>query len=317
MELQENQRRLLALCALRYDDKSIDWSLIAREAMRGASGLDDLDAGTPTEKSAAATEARALLRRSRPVADADERVARELELADKVGARLVTVLDDEYPANLRLIANLPPFLFLLGTGPLALDLRSVCVVGTRDASDEGRAAAAEMASALVDAGVTVVSGLARGIDTVAHTTTLDHDGRTVAVIGTGITRTYPAENRGLAERIVAEGGLVVSQFWPSSTPARWTFPRRNVVMAGFAQGTVVIEASSTSGAKMQARLAHEHGKRVFLIERLVTDQSWASRYVEQRKAIAVRDASDVIAQLASPERIQQVTTERQLTLDLV
>jgi DNA processing protein len=163
----------------------------------------------------------------------------------------------------------------------------------------------------------VVSGLAAGIDTAAHTATLDSGGRTISVIGTGITRTYPAKNSALAQRIVENGGTLVSQFWPSTSPAKWTFPRRNVVMSGIAQGTVVIEASSTSGAKMQARLAIEHGKLVFLVSALVTDQPWAQKYVAERGAIEVADVADVIQRLAEPARIRDVTVQRQLTLDLV
>jgi DNA processing protein len=141
-------------------------------------------------------------------------------------------------------------------------------------------------------------------------------GRTIAVIGTGITRTYPSANADLAARI-AEHGVIVSQFWPSTHPSRWTFPRRNVVMSGIAQGTVVIEATRTSGAKMQARLAIEHGKRVFLLRTLVTSQPWAQKYVAQRGAIEVGDIEDVIRHLANPERIRNVAEQRQLTLDLV
>ena len=132
------------------------------------------------------------------------------------------------------------------------DARSVAVVGTRDASAEGINKARKISERLVESGVVVVSGLARGIDTAAHTATLAAGGRTIAVIGTGITRTFPAENKELAGEI-SESGLIASQFWPSASPAKWTFPRRNVVMSGIAQGTVVVEASSTSGAKMQAR----------------------------------------------------------------
>ena len=230
--------------------------------------VDGLLAGRTTERSPQAGQAKALLRRRPSLAEAEARVHTEPETANSVGARLTTVLDSDYPVNLRLIGNLPPFLFLRGTGPEAADLRSVAVVGTRTATAPGQQAAAAMASDLVSDGVVVVSGLARGIDTIAHTTTLDQGGRTVAVIGTGIAHSYPPENHELAKRI-ATHGLVVSQFWPSAAPTRWSFPLRNVVMSGIAQGTVVIEASSTSGAKMQARLAHEHGKHVFLVRHLV------------------------------------------------
>ena len=319
MTATPDQRRLLSLCAIRIDETSIDWSLLAREVTRPG-GLDHLYAGRITEQSKAADAARALL--AKVVGRIDDitemRVHAELAAADEVGARLVTVLDDDYPANLRLIPNLPPFLFILGEGPTLDDLRSVCVVGTRNASKLGLRQASRMASLLTEAGVTVVSGLAKGIDTAAHRAALDHGGRTLAVIGTGITRTYPTENEALADEI-RRNCAVVSQFWPTASPARWTFPRRNAVMSGIAQGTVVIEASSTSGAKMQARLALEHGKRVFLLRRLVTDQEWARNYLD-RGAIKVADVDQVLEHLADPNRVQAVAEQRrhvaQLTLEL-
>lgn len=313
--IQSNQRDLLALCALREEKASIDWSLLARESVRPG-GLERLLGGELIERSAAATKARPLLRRLiKSLPDAYARVDAELELAAKRGARLVTVLDEAYPRNLRLIPNLPPFLFLLGAELTAADLRSVAVVGTRKPSPEGRRRAERLARALAEQGVTVVSGLAAGIDTVAHTTTLAAHGRTIAVIGTGVTRVYPKENADLMSEVEAHG-LVVSQFWPSTPPATWTFPRRNIVMSGIAQGTAVVEAGSTSGAKMQARLAIEHGKRVFLLRALVTDQPWARKYVDERGAIEVGEPEDILRQLARPERIQEVTDQRQLTLDL-
>lgn len=310
------QRDLLALCALRVERESLDWSLLAREAVR-PDGLRHLLDGSIIERSKVADKSRALIKKALKVlGEAYDRVDAEIALGEERGAQLVTVLDDDYPSNLRLISNLPPFLFLLGCPIEQADLRSVAVVGTRKPSPAGRSRAGRLARELVKNGVTVVSGLAAGIDTEAHTATLEADGRTIAVIGTGVTRVYPAENRALMERI-EQSGTVVSQFWPSTPPATWTFPRRNVVMSGIAQGTAVIEATSTSGAKMQARLALEHGKRAFLLRTLVTEQPWAQRYVAERGAIEVADVDDIIKWLAAPNRIREVTEQRQLTLDLV
>lgn len=310
------QRDLLALCALRLDKESVDWSLIAREAVR-PDGVARMLRGQVVEKSKAALKATDLLAR---VLDqlprAYERVDEEMGLAAERGAVLVTVLDESYPSNLRLIPNLPPFLFLMGRQVTTEDLRSVAVVGTRRPSPRGLGLAKRLAGQLVDRGVTVVSGMAAGIDSAAHRATLDAGGRTIAVIGTGVTKVFPKENAGLMDEIV-ERGVVVSQFWPSTPPATWTFPRRNVVMSGIAQGTAVIEASHTSGAKMQARLALEHGKRAFLLKSLVTDQPWAQTYVAERGAIEIGDVEDILSWLAEPDRIREVTEQRQLTLDLV
>lgn len=309
MEITGNQRRLLELCAIRVDQESVDWSLIARQALDPA-GMDLLWQGTIAEKSAAATRSRPVLRKGlRRQQALAERVDAELGAASGAGANLVTVLDPGYPANLRLVPNLPPFLFYRGN-LTDDDTRSVAVVGTRTASPDGIRRAANMSRLLAEQGVTVVSGLAKGIDAAAHQAALDAGGRTIAVLGTGITRCYPAEHDGLAETITVSGALV-SQFWPTSPPSRYTFPRRNVVTSGISQGTVVIEASSTSGAKMQARLALDHGKKLFLIRSLVTAQPWAQNYVDKRGAIEVADVDEVIARLADPERVRRATEQQQ------
>lgn len=231
----------------------------------------------------------------------------ETTLSGSPDTRLVTVMDEDYPANLRRIYDRPPFLFVRGT-LVEEDARSVAIVGTRRASDEGRALARDMAAALAERGVTVISGLAAGIDTEAHTATLDAGGRTIAVMGTGIDRVYPKENAGLAERIAGQGALL-SQFWPGAPPRGSNFPLRNVVTSGVAIGTVVIEASSTSGAKMQARLALEHGKRLFLVESLVLQEEWAQRYRTRRGAKVVHGVDDVVAEL---EAEREPVTELQL-----
>jgi DNA processing protein len=174
-----------------------------------------------------------------------------------------------------------------------------------------------MAARFAESSVTVASGLAAGIDTAVHRAALEAGGRTIAVIGTGVTKTYPKDNTALAEAIVARGA-VVSQFWPSTPPATYTFPRRNAVMSGIAQGTVVIEASVTSGARMQARLALAQGKRVWLIRSLVASEVWAQTYVSERGARQVVDVDEVMRDLASPERVADAgRASRQLTLELL
>lgn len=223
-----------------------------------------------------------------------ESAAQLIDEMRSAGASLTTVLDDDYPLNLRFIFNRPPFLFVRGRLSPQKDARAIAVVGTREASPEGLEQTHELARDLAQSDITVLSGLAAGIDSAAHRTTLENGGRTIAVMGTGIAAgIYPRANARLAEEIVERGGSLVSQFWPKSPPARWSFPMRNVVMSGMALGTVVIEASKTSGAKMQARLALEHGKRVFLVRSLVLREEWAQRYAEQGRAVVVENARDV------------------------
>jgi DNA processing protein len=219
-------------------------------------------------------------------------------------------LDPDYPANLRVIPNLPPFLFYLGDLQ-ERDARSAAVVGTRNASEDGLKRAARMARGLVENDVVVYSGLAKGIDTAAHTATVQAGGRTVAVMGTGIAaRIYPAQNKPLAARILEAGGSLLSQFWPTSSAATWTFPRRNVVTSGSTMGSIVIEASSTSGAKMQARIAHEHGKHVFLLKSLATQEPWAATMIAEHKAVEVSELKDVLALLGKAQRVQKAGQQR-------
>jgi DNA processing protein len=210
-----------------------------------------------------------------PLAE-DELTARaraDLDRWDAGGMRLVTVLDSDYPPNLKAVHDRPPILFIAGQLTQA-DARSVAVVGARKATPDGIERTRHIAENLVDAGYTVVSGLAAGIDTAAHTSALKNQGRTVAVIGTGLARSYPPENRDL-QRHLAKECAVVSQFWPDTPPSKRTFPMRNAVMSGIALATVVVEASDTSGARMQARLALAQGRPVFLHHTLVERQPWA------------------------------------------
>ena len=207
------------------------------------------------------------------------------------GITVLSVLDERYPQNLRSIHDRPPLLFVRGALTDA-DERSVAVVGTRRATDTGLTHAREVAAGLVDAGYTVVSGLAAGVDRGAHFGALDRGGRTVAVIGTGLRRTYPAAHASLQERIAAEAA-VVSQFWPDAPPSRRTFPMRNVVMSGLARATVVIEASETSGARMQARFALAHGRPVFLLASLL-GHAWARDHAERPGTYVVEEAGEIV-----------------------
>jgi DNA processing protein len=228
-----------------------------------------------------------------------------IERMEARGVSLITVLDPDYPLNLRKVYNRPPFLFVRGD-LTDQDNRAIAVVGTRQASREGLEQAGRLASELARADVTVLSGLARGIDAAAHNSALDAGGRTIAVLGTGILRVYPPEHETLADRVAAHGALV-SQFWPDAPPTPYSFPMRNVVTSGMAAGTVVVEASATSGAKQQARLALEHGKRVFLVKSLVLREEWAKRYARLPATTVVESVDDILAVLLPAEKpVQQL-----------
>lgn len=229
-----------------------------------------------------------------------DRAATELAGWERSGLQLLTVLDPDYPENLRMVYDRPPLIFISGSLQPS-DARSVAVVGTRRASVNGQTRARAIAEHLVGAGYTVVSGLAAGIDTAAHTAAIRHGGRTVAVIGTGLRRTYPPENAELQRRIASDGA-VVSQFWPDEPPTPKSFLARNTTMSGLALATVVVEASHTSGARAQARLALEHGRPVFLPDSLL-DQPWARDFADRPGAHVVQDPDEItttIERLSSP-----------------
>lgn len=221
--------------------------------------------------------------------------AGEIEQWHSEGMRLITVLDSDYPANLRTVHDRPPLIFLAGRLETR-DARSIAVVGARQATREGRATAGAIAAHLVDSGYTAVSGLAAGIDTTVHTAALTRGGRTIAVIGTGLRRFYPPQNGSLQRRI-AEVGAVVSQFWPDAPPTRRSFPMRNAVMSGMTLASVVVEASQTSGSRIQARLALEHGRPVFLLESLLT-HPWAEEFAARPGAHVVRSPAEITAIVA-------------------
>jgi DNA processing protein len=230
-----------------------------------------------------------------------DRAAADLQHWDAQGMRLVTVLDPDYPPNLKAVHDRPPILFIAGH-LTPNDAKAVAVVGAREATEAGLEQATRIAEHLTQTGYTVASGLAAGIDTATHTAALNHNGRTVAVIGTGLTRSYPPENHALQRRI-ADQGAVISQFWPDAPPTRRSFPMRNAVMSGIALATVVVEASETSGSRTQARLALAHGRPVFLTRTLVERQPWAQQ-IAQRPGTHVTgnptEITDALQRLISP-----------------
>jgi DNA processing protein len=210
------------------------------------------------------------------------------------GIRPLTVLDGDYPDNLRAVHDRPPLIFVAGALYPA-DARAVAVIGTRRASKQGIAAAEQIVGQLIGDEYTVVSGLAAGIDTAAHEAALAAGGRTLAVIGTGLSRCYPPENAPLQRRI-AHDHAVISQFWPDTPPSRHTFPMRNATTSGLALATVVVEAGERSGALACARRALNHGRPVFLAEPLLALPS--AQHLASRPGVHVtREPDDITARL--------------------
>jgi len=223
-----------------------------------------------------------------------DEVLSELEALEAMGVSVLTVLDDAYPQNLRLVYDRPLVLWVRGELREGDD-RSVAVVGTRRASSAGLERARQIANQLVEARYVVVSGLAAGIDTASHVATLEAGGRTIAVIGTGLQHAFPKQNADLQRRL-GEESAVLSQFEPSQEARKWTFPMRNAVMSGIARATIVVEATYTSGARMQARLALEHGRPVVLMESLL-EHEWARDYAARPGVRVVAEVAEVVDHL--------------------
>lgn len=217
---------------------------------------------------------------------------RELKRLEQLGISVIALVDREYPINLTLVHDAPPLLFVDGSFD-DRDRRAVAVVGTRAASSEGLHLAGVISADLVAQRYTVVSGLAKGIDAAAHASALNNGGRTIAVFGTPIETVYPAAHKTLAKQI-ARTGACVSQFLPSARTGRWSFPARNLTGSGMSLATVVVEASESSGARHQAQAALRHGKRVFLIESLVTAQPWAQHMESESRNVTVVGGAEMI-----------------------
>jgi DNA processing protein len=209
------------------------------------------------------------------IADAASRAPEILAEIAASGVDVVTLEDDDYPARLRAI-ELPPHVLFIDGDVTALSTRhSVAVVGTRHPSESSRLFATRIGAALGRAGAAVVSGLAIGIDGAAHAAVVDERGITVAVLGGGLRRLYPAAHRGLAAAIVDAGGAIVSEFAPRTEPVAGLFPRRNRLISGLADATVVVEAGARSGALITAEWALEQGRECYVVPGSVDDPRFA------------------------------------------
>lgn len=188
---------------------------------------------------------------------------RELELIDEYGCQIVTFYDAAYPPLLKEI-DIPPLLLYVRGELKPEDALSIALVGSRQAKDYGRRVSYQLSFQLAQRGLTVISGFAKGIDTCAHRGALEAGGRTIAVMGNGLSLIYPAGNSELAEKII-ESGALISEFPMGMKPRGENFPRRNRIISGLTFGTVVVEASNRSGALITARLASEQGREVFAV----------------------------------------------------
>jgi DNA processing protein len=229
-----------------------------------------------------------------------ERAARTISWLHKKGYFLLTIEDPDYPSNLKEIFD-PPFVIYGAGRPEVLKEPSVAVVGARRPTPYGRAAAEKLAKDLAASGLVVVSGLARGIDSIAHWGALD-SGKTVAVLGSGLDDIYPPENKGLFRKI-AEEGAVITEFPPEMPPFSFHFPLRNRIISGLSLATVVVEATRQSGSLITARLSLEQNRDVMAVPgSLTSDLSRGTNWLIKSGAKLVETWEDVVEELPSPLR---------------
>ena len=230
-----------------------------------------------------------------------EEAAKEAEQARQLGAMLITIRDGGYPRLLQEIFD-PPLLFYVRGDARLLETPCIAMVGTRRPTAYGRAMAERLASELAARGLTVVSGLDRGIDTAAHRGAMEAAGKTVAVLGAGIDVVYPAENKKLFASL-AEEGLLLSEFPLGAFPAPQNFPIRNRIISGLSLGVVVVEAAEHSGSLITARLAMEQNREVFGVPGSLTNRySWGPHILIKQGAKLVQDWQDVAEELPATVR---------------
>ncbi|KPK76655.1 MAG: hypothetical protein AMJ79_05930 [Phycisphaerae bacterium SM23_30] len=240
----------------------------------------------------------------------------ELALADRLGVRIITFEMDDYPKLLREIADPPHVLYVKGR-LIEADEFSIAIVGSRNCSLYGQEQASRLSHLLAAAGFTVVSGMARGIDTAAHRGALAADGRTIAILGCGLAKAYPSENRDLADMISQQGALV-SELPLTFEPLATTFPMRNRIISGLTLGVIVVEARPQSGALITARLATEQNREVMAVPgRIDAPGSWGPHQLIKDGAKLVEKIEDVleglgqIGQLVRDHTVEATAQARQ------
>lgn len=292
-----NQEHAALIALLRTRPNGLNWRKLTEQVLEYGSAYEVWDYFNPPQL-IPSPEAEAAL----------EGAEADLVTWRRDGLRFISVLDKEFPQRLLDIVETPPF--LIAQGAVRAEDQGLSVVGSRKASPRGIEMATNVAKYLVRKGLTVISGLAAGIDAAAHRAALGAGGRTVAFIGTGSLRPYPAENRDLHTAIIESGnGLVLSQFWPDAPPRKQNFLMRNALMSGYGLATIVVEAGETSGARAQARMAVEHGRPVILSDLVVERNEWAQALMQRSGVYVVsgwREIGPIVDRIQSePERTDE------------
>jgi DNA processing protein len=239
-----------------------------------------------------------------------EKAVREIEELERVRGQALILTDERYPALLRETYDPPIVIYCLGDVASAVSQPAVAIVGSRRCSTYGRNVAEKLSRELAERGVTIVSGLARGIDSAAHRGALEGLGLTIGVMGTGLDAVYPKENRKLAARI-AEQGALITEFPLATPPVSQNFPFRNRVISGLALGVMVVEGAERSGSLITARLAYEQGRDVFAVPGNITSaKSFGPNYLIKDGAKLVQTWRDVIEELPADKKAAILSAER-------
>jgi len=235
----------------------------------------------------------------------------QVEKAEKLGVKILTLWDSEYPTLLKHIYDAPPYLFVRGT--LYQDALRIAVVGTRHPTEYGKNVTKKITAALSQAQVEVVSGLAFGIDSIAHQTALESGARTVAVLGSGVDAIYTDPKGKLYPRII-ENGAIVSEEWLSTAPVAENFPKRNRIISGLSQGVLIVESDIKGGAMITAKYALEQNREVFAVPGSIYSHksNGTNTLIRESGAKLVMSAEDILSEL----RIQTATTTAAPTLPL-
>lgn len=231
-----------------------------------------------------------------PAPSADRDIAKELELIKKHSIDIITLANESYPASLKAIYDPPPLLYVKGKIKRG-DKNAIAIVGSRRATTYGRLTAQRLSAQLAARGITIVSGMARGIDSEAHKGALAVGGRTIAVLGCGIDVVYPPENGALEEKI-ASSGAVITEFPFGTRPFAGNFPKRNRIISGLSIGVIIVEAAQRSGALITARFALEQGREVFAVPGSTTSPySKGTHNLIKEGAKLVEDIDDILEEL--------------------
>lgn len=231
-----------------------------------------------------------------------DEVDRILRKVERMGAKILAITEPGYPLMLKKIYDPPAFLYVLGEMK-DQDHDAIAIVGTRTPSEYGKSVTERLSADLVRAGFTIVSGLARGIDTIAHRVAVRTGGRTIAVIGCGIDIVYPQDNVRISQQI-QKNGAIVSEYHTGTKPDAVNFPRRNRIISGMSLGTVIIESSETGGAMITASYALDQNREIFAIPGPITDKrsSGTNRLIQQGRAKLVQRYEDILEEVVTKLR---------------